>query len=131
MNIVSYDKDVLFKNINIEALPFNIKEILSKNEIVFFYIMTRNVYPGKISEICLINKTNLTRSILFIKDNFLKITAEVIALNEIKTRQERNEEINRVYYRNGLSQVFLSEFFKISQPSISLITKKGRKNNNE
>lgn len=131
MNIVSYDKDVLFKNINIEALPFNIKEILSKNEIVFFYIMTRNVYPGKISEICLINKTNLTRSILFIKDNFLKITAEVIALNEIKTRQERNEEINRLYYRNGLSQVFLSEFFKISQPSISLITKKGRKNNNE
>ena len=131
MNIVSYDKDVLFKNINIEALPFNIKEILSKNEIVFFYIMTRNVYPGKISEICLINKTNLTRSILLIKDNFLKITAEVIALNEIKTRQERNEEINRLYYRNGLSQVFLSEFFKISQPSISLITKKGRKNNNE
>lgn len=131
MNIVSYDKDVLFKNINIEALPFNIKEILSKNEIVFFYIMTRNVYPGKISEICLINKTNLTRSILLIKDNFLKITAEVIALNEIKTRQERNEEINRLYYRNGLSQVFLSEFFKISQPSISLITKKGRENNNE
>lgn len=131
MNIVSYDKDVLFKNINIEALPFNIKEILSKNEIVFFYIMTRNVYPGKISEICLINKTNLTRSILLIKDNFLKITAEIIALNEIKTRQERNEEINRLYYRNGLSQVFLSEFFKISQPSISLITKKGRKNNNE
>ena len=131
MNSVIYNKDVLFKDFNINALPVNIKKFLNDNEIVFFNISTRNIYPGKNFEICLINKDDLTRSILLIKDNFLRITAEVIALNEIKTRQERNEEINRLYYGNGLSQIFLSEFFKISQPSVSLITKKGRKNNNE
>ena len=54
-----------------------------------------------------------------------------IPLKEFDTCDGRNAEIKRLNKEEGLTQVFIGRFFKLSQPSISLILKKGRDNKNE
>lgn len=47
-----------------------------------------------------------------------------IPLKEFETIEGRNVEIKRLNKEEGLTQVFLGRFFKLSQTSISLILKK-------
>lgn len=73
-----------------------------------------------------------TSKIVVMRDSGLSITGEIIAVNDYKTRKERNREIYRLYHEEGLSQVFLGNLFNISQPSVSLIVNgKSLKENNK
>lgn len=49
---------------------------------------------------------------------------EVIEIHPFVNRKERNEEICRLYYEKGVSQLFLANFFNMSQPSVSVIVNK-------
>ena len=70
--------------------------------------------------------------VVVMRDSGLSITGEIIAVNDYKTRKERNREIYRLYHEEGLSQVFLGNLFNISQPSVSLIVNgKSLKENNK
>ena len=59
--------------------------------------------------------------VVVMRDSGFSIMGEVIAVNDYKTRAERNAEIYRLYHEEGLSQIFLGNLFNISQPSVSLI----------
>ncbi len=62
-----------------------------------------------------------TSKIVVMRDSGFNITGEVIEVNDFINREERNEEIYRLYHNEGLSQIFLAKVFNMSQPSISLI----------
>ena len=49
---------------------------------------------------------------------------EVIEIHPFVNRKERNEEICRLYYEKGVSQLFLANLFNMTQPSISVIVNK-------
>ena len=53
-----------------------------------------------------------------------KTGGEVIEIHPFVNRKERNEEICRLYYEKGVSQLFLANFFNMSQPSVSVIVNK-------
>lgn len=65
-----------------------------------------------------------TSKIVVMRDSGFNITGEVIEVNDFINREERNEEIYRLYHNEGLSQIFLAKVFNMSQPSISLIVNK-------
>ena len=56
------------------------------------------------------------RKILVVRDYGFELDCEEIKINPIKNREERNDEILRLYNEKGLSQVFLASIFNISQP---------------
>ena len=64
-----------------------------------------------------------TRKIIVLRDYGASITGREVAVNHFENKQERNAEIYRLYSEENLSQVFLANFFGISQPSVSLIIK--------
>ncbi len=74
-----------------------------------------------------IKSTDGTRKIMVIRDNGISISRTEVAVQSFKTRAERNKEIYRLYYDEGLSQMFLANIFNMSQPSISLILKNDKK----
>lgn len=64
------------------------------------------------------------RKIVLLCDYGYKTGGEVIEIHPFVNRKERNEEICRLYYEKGVSQLFLANFFNMSQPSVSVIVNK-------
>lgn len=65
-----------------------------------------------------------TRKIIVLRDYGASITGREVAVNHFENKEERNAEIYRLYSEENLSQVFLANFFGISQPSVSIIVNK-------
>ena len=66
---------------------------------------------------------------IVIEDSVDGINIKEISVKKFVDKEERDKEIYTLYTTQWLSQLFLSEIFKLSQPSISLILK--RQNENE
>ena len=62
--------------------------------------------------------------IVLLCDYGYKTGGEVIEIHPFVNRKERNEEICRLYYEKGVSQLFLANFFNMNQPSVSVIVNK-------
>ena len=69
--------------------------------------------------------------IVLLCDYGYKTGGEVIEIHPFVNRKERNEEIKerneeicRLYYEKGVSQLFLANLFNMSQPSVSVIVNK-------
>ena len=62
--------------------------------------------------------------IVLLCDYGYKTGGEVIEIHPFVNRKERNEEICRLYYEKGVSQLFLANLFNMSQPSVSVIVNK-------
>ena len=56
------------------------------------------------------------------------INIKEISIKKFTDKKERDIEIYNLYTIQWLSQTFLSEIFKLSQPSISLILKRQNEN---
>ena len=69
-----------------------------------------------------------TRKIVVLRDYGASIIGREVAVNhyenKFENKEERNAEIYRLYSEENLSQVFLANFFGISQPSVSIIVNK-------
>ena len=63
-------------------------------------------------------------TIVVLCDYGYKTGGEVIEIQPFVNRKERNEEICRLYYEKGVSQLFLANLFNMSQPSVSVIVNK-------
>lgn len=122
---------VLFNAFDIQAIPEDFIKILDEGLIEFVYISRRSNIIGRAAEICIIfPKVKKYWKIYVLYDYGYCMKYEEKPVREFMTSEGRNEEIVRLY-KEGLTQVFIGHFFKLSQPSISLIVKKGRENNNE
>ena len=122
----------LFNTFDIQAIPEDLIKIFDSGFIEFIYISRRNNIMCKAAEICVVfPNINIYRRIYVLCDYSYCIKYREIPLREFNTCEGRNAEIKRLYEEEGLSQVFIGRFFKLCQPSISLILKKGRDSNNE
>ena len=65
-----------------------------------------------------------TRKIIVLRDCGASITGREVSVNHFENKEERNAEIYRLYSEENLSQVFIANFFGISQPSVSIIVNK-------
>lgn len=127
----SQNMAVLFNAFDIQAIPEDFIKILDEGLIEFVYISRRSNIIGRAAEICIIfPKVKKYWKIYVLYDYGYCMKYEEKPVREFMTSEGRNEEIVRLY-KEGLTQVFIGHFFKLSQPSISLIVKKGRENNNE
>ena len=108
------------KTLNTELNPKFLKTIIGDAEAEFCLYNPRSKTGIQTWEIKVRNTDN-TRKIIVVRDYGYKIDHEEIKINPFKTREERNKEIYRLYHEEGLSQVFVSNLFNISQPSVSLI----------
>ena len=127
----SQNMAVLFNAFDIQAIPEDFIKILDEGLIEFVYISRRSNIIGRAAEICIIfPKLKKYWKIYVLYDYGYCMKYEEKPVREFMTSEGRNEEIVRLY-KEGLTQVFIGHFFKLSQPSISLIVKKGRENNNE
>jgi len=106
-----------------EMKPFNearFKAIAGDAETEYYNYMPRSNMGMRKWEIKARYKDGSCK-VVVMRDSGFSITGEVIAVNDYKTRAERNAEIYRLYHEEGLSQIFLGNLFNISQPSVSLI----------
>ena len=127
----SQNMAVLFNAFDIQAIPEDFIKILDEGLIEFVCISRRSNIIGRAAEICIIfPKVKKYWKIYVLYDYGYCMKYEEKPVREFMTSEGRNEEIVRLY-KEGLTQVFIGHFFKLSQPSISLIVKKGRENNNE
>lgn len=111
---------------DIKEIPFTqeaIKKAVGNGEIEFYNFSPRNKDGMKKLELK-VYYSNGCRKIIVLHDAALQITSEEAVVNEFKGREERNREIQRLYYECGISQNFLANFFGISQPSVSVIVKR-------
>ncbi len=97
-----------------------LKEIAGDGVIEFNLYTPRNKTGVKTWELKIKNSDG-SRKIIVVRDYGFNIARNEIKITPFKTRAERNAEISRLYNDEGLSQMFLSNFFNISQPSVSLI----------
>ena len=122
----------LFNCFDIQTIPEDFIKILDTGLIEFLYISRRSNIMGKTAEICIVlPNVTVYRRIYVLYDYGYCVKFQEIPLTEFKTSEGRNNEIKRLYEKEGLTQKFIGHFFKLSQPSISLILKKGRDSNNE
>ena len=123
-----------------EEIPFSeklIKKYVGDGEIEFTNYMPRSKSGARDLEIKAIYDDG-TRKIIVLHDYAVNITGKEVEVRpfngkdernkEVEVRpfngkDERNAEIYRLYTEENLSQVFLANFFGISQPAVSLIVK--------
>ena len=122
----------LFNSFDVQAIPEDFIKILDSGEIEFIYTSRRSSVLGKVAEICVVFKNvDVYRKIYALYDYGYCVKYQEIPLKAYNTCEGRNAEIKRLYKEAGLTQVFIGRFFKLSQPSISLILKKDKEDNNE
>ena len=95
-----------------EEIPFSeklIKKYVGDGEIEFINYMPRSKSGARDLEI---------------KAIYDNVQGEEIEVRGFSGKEERNEEIRRLYSEKNLSQVFLANFFGMSQPAISIIINK-------
>lgn len=128
----SHNLQNLFHSFDIQAIPEGLMKILDSGKIEFICISRRSNIIGKVAEICVVfPNVDVYRKIYVLYDYGYCMKFKEISLKEFDTCDGRNAEIKRLNKEEGLTQVFIGRFFKLSQPSISLILKKGRDNKNE
>lgn len=120
----------LFNTFDIQAIPEDFIKILDRGKIDFICTSRKMNFWCKVGEICVIFP-DLTRKIYVLFDYGYCMKYDEIIVNECKTSEQRNHEIERLYYEVGLTQQFVGKLFRLSQPSISVILKKGRNEENE
>ena len=109
-----------------KELPFSeavIKKYVGDGEIEFVNYMPRSKSGARDLEIKAIYDDG-TRKIIVLHDYAASVKGEEIAIRHFNGKEERNEEIRRLYSEKNLSQVFLANFFGMSQPAISIIINK-------
>ena len=102
-------------------LPFSeklIKKYTGEGDIEFTNYMPRSKTGTRDLEIKAAYDDG-TRKIIVLRDYGASVTVK-----HFENKEERNAEIYRLYSKENLSQVFLANFFGISQPSVSIIIKK-------
>lgn len=106
-----------------EQIPLDeaiLKEITGEGTVEYYLYMPRSRTGVRTWELKIRNQDG-SRKIVVVRDYGFNISREVIKVKPFKSRAERNAEINRLYHEENLSQIFLANFFNISQPSVSLI----------
>ena len=109
-----------------EEIPFSeklIKKYVGDGEIEFVNYMPRSKSGARDLEIKAIYDDG-TRKIIVLHDYAVNVQGEEIEVRGFTSKEERNEEIRRLYSEKNLSQVFLADFFGMSQPAISIIINK-------
>lgn len=99
------------------------KEIAAKGGKVEFCLYNPRNKTGMRSWEVKIKNADGSRSVLVIRDSGVKLEQENVEVRRFSTRAERNAEIWRLYSEENLSQVFLANFFGMSQPAVSIIIK--------
>lgn len=115
-----FNKEILRDIVNTDTLPADIIKILNDGKITTFYNTSRSIDAIPKIELALLFADG-AKKIYTICDFGYCIKADYIEIRPFKDRKGRNEEIYRLYHQHKLSQVFLGNFFNISQPSVSLI----------
>lgn len=105
---------------DVAIIPEELYKIISENKIEFYNRTYKCNNVCKAAEISIITN-DMRRRIFILYDYGFCMKFEEISIHEFSTRQGRDAEIIRLYKEHGLSQLFLANVFKISQPSISLI----------
>ena len=108
-----------------EEIPFSeklIKKYVGDGEIEFTNYMPRSKSGARDLEIKAIYDDGM-RKIIVLHDYAVNITGKEVKVRPFNGKDERNAEIYRLYTEENLSQVFLANFFGISQPAVSLIVK--------
>ena len=108
-----------------EEIPFSeklIKKYVGDGEIEFTNYMPRSKSGARDLEIKAIYDDGM-RKIIVLHDYAVNITGKEVEVRPFNGKDERNAEIYRLYTEENLSQVFLANFFGISQPAVSLIVK--------
>ena len=107
-------------------LPFSeavIKKYVGEGEIEFINYMPRSKSGARDLEIKAIYDDGM-RKIIVLHDYAVNVQGEEIEVRGFTGKDERNDEIRRLYSEKNLSQVFLANFFGMSQPAISIIINK-------
>ena len=110
----------------IKDIPFSdklIKKYTGEGDIEFTNYMPRGKNGTRDLEIKAAYDDG-TRKIIVLRDYGASIKGREVAVKHFENKEERNTEIYRLYSEENLSQVFLANFFGISQPSVSIIIKK-------
>lgn len=97
-----------------------LKKVIGDGTVEFCLYLPRNKSGMRTWELKIRNPDG-SRNIVVVRDSGFEISCEQVKINSFKNRAERNKEINRLYAKEGLSQVFLGNLFNISQPSVSVI----------
>ena len=108
-----------------EEIPFSeklIKKYVGDGEIEFTNYMPRSKSGARDLEIKAIYDDGM-RKIIVLHDYAVNITGKEVEVRSFNGKDECNAEIYRLYTEENLSQVFLANFFGISQPAVSLIVK--------
>ena len=112
-----------------EKLPYNeivFKRIAGDCEAEFYNYMPRSSTGMPKWEIKARYKDGMSK-VVILQDCGFNITGRIIEIPVFNTRAERNKIIRGLYHKDGLSQVFLGELFRLSQPAISVIINKSEK----
>lgn len=106
-----------------QNIPFNgarFKEVAGDCAVEFCNYLPRGKNGLRTWEIKAVDDDGSCK-IVVLRDCGFNIAGEVIEITPFNNRAERNKLIVKLYHEKGLSQVFLAEFFHISQPAVSLI----------
>lgn len=112
-----------------EKLPYNeivFKRIAGDCEAEFYNYMPRSSTGMPKWEIKARYKDGMSK-VVILQDCGFNSTGRIIKIPVFDTRAERNKVIRTLYHIEGLSQVFLGELFRLSQPAISVIINKSEK----
>lgn len=99
------------------------KEIATQGGTIEFCTYNPRSKTGMRSWEVKIKNADGSRSVLVIRDSGVNVENIYVPVRRFATRAERNAEIYRLYTEANLSQVFLANFFGVTQPSISIIVK--------
>ncbi len=99
------------------------QEIAAKGGTIVFCLYNPRSKTGMRSWEVKVKNADGSRSVLVIRDSGVNIEQIEVPVRRFATRAERNAEIYRLYSEENLSQVFLANFFSVSQPAISIIIK--------
>ncbi len=111
----------------IKDIPFSqsaIARAAGGDEIEFYNVNMRGQSGCCELELKLL-KENGERKIIVLCDRGTRVEHREVKLKDFFSRDERDFEICRLYKEEHLTQVFLANLFKLTQPSVSLFKKSG------
>ena len=127
MNINSEDE-----HLDLKGTVFTetyIRHMLDDAELINYNLMKRGRDGLQTLEMQILDQ-NAHKSIIVLHDHGSCVEKRVIRIGVIRSRCDRNKEIQRLYWDEGLSQAFLADIFGLAQSSISLIAKEVKKQKN-
>lgn len=116
-------------SINLSGTVFSddyVRNMLDDAQLINYNFMKRGRDGMQTLEIQIIDQ-DAHKSVIVLNDMGSHVLKRVVRIGIIRNRSERNREIQRLYWDEGLSQAFLADIFGLAQSSISLIAKEVRK----